>query len=194
MNDSFDVLVVGIGGQGTVLASDILGKACVIEGRPVRGAETHGMAQRGGSVESHVRIGSAFGPLIPPGSADLVIAFDMIEGLRARYFLREGAPLVTSRGLVVPTSVYARDLPVPDEKSVVAALSGTRLCIVDAVEIASRAGNPLAQNVAMLGAASMFLPLSYESLIGAVRQTVPEKSRSVNERAFEMGRDAGCSP
>jgi indolepyruvate ferredoxin oxidoreductase beta subunit len=194
MNCRFDVLVVGIGGQGTVLASNILGEACVIEGIPVRGAETHGMAQRGGSVESHIRIGSTFGPLIPPGSADLIIAFDLLEGFRARYFLREDAPLVTSRSLVVPTSVYARGLPVPEESGVISALAGTRLCIVDAAGIASRAGSPLAQNVVMLGAASVYLPLSHEALIEAVRRTVPEKTRSLNEKAFEMGRDAGCNP
>ena len=82
MSGSFDILMVGIGGQGTILASNILGEACMIEGRAVKGAETHGMAQRGGSVESHIRIDGLFGPLIPPGHADLMISFDLLEALR----------------------------------------------------------------------------------------------------------------
>ncbi len=82
MTGSFDILIVGIGGQGTILASNILGKACLIEDRHVKGAETHGMAQRGGSVESHIRIGGTFGPLIVPGKADLLISFDLLEALR----------------------------------------------------------------------------------------------------------------
>jgi indolepyruvate ferredoxin oxidoreductase, beta subunit len=192
MKSSFDVLVVGIGGQGTILASNILGEACVIENRPVRGAETHGMAQRGGSVESHIRIGARFGPIIAPGTTDLVIAFDLLEGLRARHFLREGAPLVVSRDIVVPTSVYAKGDPVPDEGSVLAALSGTRLCLVDAARIALEAGSPLTQNVVMLGAASVLLPLSVESVLEGVRRTVPGKTVAVNEKAFLLGREAGC--
>lgn len=82
MSPGYDVLVVGIGGQGTILASNVLGEACLIEGRPVKGAETHGMAQRGGSVESHIRIDGEYGPLITPGSADIIISFDLLEALR----------------------------------------------------------------------------------------------------------------
>ena len=85
---SFDIMIVGIGGQGTILTSNILGKACVIEGIPVRGAETHGMAQRGGSVESQIRIDQEFGPLIPPGTADLLISFDLMETVRAAHWLK----------------------------------------------------------------------------------------------------------
>lgn len=192
MNRSFDVLVVGIGGQGTILASNILGEACVIEGRPVRGAETHGMAQRGGSVESHIRIGAVHGPLIVPGTADLIIAFDLLEGLRARHFLRDGAPLVVSREIVVPTSVYGKDLEVPDEGSVLAALAGTRLCVVDAASLAARAGSPMTRNVVMLGAASVHLPLSPDSVLAGVRRMVPGKTVEINEKAFHLGRAAGC--
>ena len=82
MTKSFDILIVGIGGQGTILASNILGEACLREGRHVKGAETHGMAQRGGSVETHIRIDGLYGPLIVPGTADLLISFDLLEALR----------------------------------------------------------------------------------------------------------------
>ena len=89
MSESFNILIVGIGGQGTILASNILGEACLIEGRPVKGAETHGMAQRGGSVESHIRIDGLFGPLIPPGHADLLISFDLLEALRYSHYVKK---------------------------------------------------------------------------------------------------------
>ena len=90
MSGSFDILIVGIGGQGTILASNILGEACLIENRHIKGAETHGMAQRGGSVESHIRIDGEFGPLITPGQADLLISFDLLEALRYSHYLKTG--------------------------------------------------------------------------------------------------------
>jgi len=89
MKKSYDIMIVGIGGQGTILASNVLGEACLIEGRSVKGAETHGMAQRGGSVESQIRIDGEFGPLIIPGTADLLIAFDLLEAVRYRHYLKE---------------------------------------------------------------------------------------------------------
>ena len=89
MKKSYDVLIVGIGGQGTILASNVLGDACVIEGRHVRGAETHGMSQRGGSVETHIRIDGKFGSLIAPGSTDLLMAFDVLEANLAEWIERK---------------------------------------------------------------------------------------------------------
>src|SRR5665647_893864 len=106
MSGSFDILIVGIGGQGTILASNILGEACLIEGRHVMGAETHGMAQRGGSVESHIRIDGVLGPLISPGQADLLISFDLLEAVRYSHYLKKEGKMVVNRHLVLPTSVY----------------------------------------------------------------------------------------
>src|SRR5208337_2658444 len=103
MTGSYDILIVGIGGQGTILASNILGEACLIEGRHVKGAETHGMAQRGGSVESYIRIDGEFGPLIAPGQADLLISFDLLEALRYSHFLKKDGKIVVNRHLVLPT-------------------------------------------------------------------------------------------
>src|SRR5512133_1950800 len=98
-----------------MLASNILGEACLIEGKPVRGAETHGMAQRGGSVESHIRVGGLFGPLIAPGKADLLISFDLLEALRYSHYLKTGGRAVVNRRLVVPTSVFTQKLAAPIE-------------------------------------------------------------------------------
>jgi len=191
MSESFDVLLVGIGGQGIILASNILGEACIAEGRSVKGAETHGMAQRGGSVEGHIRIDGKFGPLVPPGSARLIIAFDMLEALRYAHFLAPGGTIVSNNRFVVPTSVYMQGAPVPDEAAIRERLSSRPLCVVDAEGIAGEAGNPLSQNVAMIGAASRFLPLKPASLLGAVEKLVPKKTVETNRRAFELGRAAG---
>ena len=191
MTGSYDIMIVGIGGQGTILASNILGEACLNEGRSVRGAETHGMAQRGGSVESHVRIDGKFGPLIAPGTADLLIGFDLLEGLRYSHFLKPEGKLVLSRRMVIPTSVFVQGLTIPSAEDVIKKLSGFGLCLIDAEEIAREAGSVLAANVVMLGAASHHIPLAEGSLVSAVQRLVPQKTIDVNTRAFAMGRKAG---
>jgi indolepyruvate ferredoxin oxidoreductase beta subunit len=191
MTGSYDIMIVGIGGQGTILASNILGEACLIEGRSVRGAETHGMAQRGGSVESHIRIDGMFGPLIAPGTADLLIGFDLLEGLRYSHFLKPEGKMVLSRRMVIPSSVFLQGLPVPAEEDILKKLSRVGLCLIDAEEIAREAGSVLAANVVMLGAASHHIPLAEGSLVSAVQGLVPQKTVEVNTRAFAMGRKAG---
>ena len=191
MTGSYDIMIVGIGGQGTILASNILGEACLMEGRSVRGAETHGMAQRGGSVESHVRIDGKFGPLIAPGTADLLIGFDLLEGLRYSHFLKPEGKMVLSRRMVIPTSVFVQGLTIPSAEDIIEKLSGFGLCLIDAEEIAREAGNVLAANVVMLGAASHHIPLEEGSLVSAVQHLVPQKTVEINTRAFAMGREAG---
>jgi len=191
MSGSFDILMVGIGGQGTILASNILGEACLIEGRHVKGAETHGMAQRGGSVESHIRIDGLFGPLIPPGQADILISFDLLEALRYSHYLKKEGQLVVNNHLVLPTSVYTQKLVAPTEDEIIAALKKHSLCLLDADRMAEEAGSPLSQNVIMLGAASHSIPLKPGSLLEAVKRLVPKKTVEINTKAFEMGRDFG---
>jgi len=193
MSGSFDILIVGIGGQGTILASNILGEACLLENRHIRGAETHGMAQRGGSVESHIRIGGEFGPMITPGQADLLIAFDLLEALRYSHYLKQGCKMVVNSHLVLPTSVYTQKLTPLKEEEIIAALKKHPLCLLDADSLAVEAGSPLSQNVVMLGAASIAMPLRPESLLEAVKRLVPKKTIDINMKAFELGRKAGGS-
>jgi indolepyruvate ferredoxin oxidoreductase beta subunit len=191
MSRSYDILIVGIGGQGTILASNILGEACLIEGRHVKGAETHGMAQRGGSVESHIRIDGLFGPLIPPGQVDLLISFDLLEALRYSHYLKKEGKIIANRHLVLPTSVFTQKIPAPTEDEITEALKKHTLCLLDADKMAEEAGSPLSQNVVMLGAASPSIPLRPESLIDAVKRLVPKKTVDINVRAFESGREFG---
>jgi indolepyruvate ferredoxin oxidoreductase, beta subunit len=153
----------------------------------VKGAETHGMAQRGGSVESHIRIDGLFGPLIPPGYADLLISFDLLEALRYSHYLKKEGKMVVNQHLVLPTSVYTQKLEVPAEKEIIELLKKHDLCLIDADKIATEAGSPLSQNVVMLGAASKSMPLKSESLLVAVRNLVPQKTIDINIKAFQMG-------
>jgi indolepyruvate ferredoxin oxidoreductase beta subunit len=185
----FNVLIVGIGGQGVILASNVLGEACIAEGIPVRCSETHGMAQRGGSVESHMRIGGRFSPLIPAGTADLILAFELLEALRYHHYLKEGGTILANDHLIVPTSVYVQKLPLPTREEVVERLKGSSF-IIDARKLALEAGSPLTLNIVMVGAASPFLPLHIASLEAGVRTWVPPKTVEMNLKAFERGRDA----
>jgi len=191
MTKSFDILIVGIGGQGTILASNILGEACLFEGRHVKGAETHGMAQRGGSVETHIRIDGLFGPLIVPGTADLLISFDLPEALRYSHYLKTGGKMVVNRHMVLPTSAFTQKSPLPTEEEVAAQLAPFDPCLIDADRIATEAGSSLAQNVVILGAASGSIPLKAESLLTAVKKLVPPKTIEANVKAFEMGQTFG---
>jgi indolepyruvate ferredoxin oxidoreductase beta subunit len=192
---SFDLLIVGVGGQGVILASNVIGEACIIEGREVKAAETHGMAQRGGSVECHVRVDGHFGPLIPPGQADILMAFELIEALRYRHYLKPGGKLVVNRLIQVPTSVYMQKLEAPTEEEMLGRLADLSPCILGADKKAVEAGSPLTQNMVMVGAASRFLPLGRESLEEAIRRSVPSKTIEMNLRAFQLGREAagGCN-
>jgi len=190
---SFDVLIVGVGGQGTILASNILGEASVEEGRSVRGAETHGMAQRGGSVECHVRIDGRFGPLIDPGTADLLLAFDLLEAVRYAHFLKPGGRAVTNTAIVTPTSVFSQKLAMPSPEECLARLAPHAPLAIDAAAIAREAGSELAQNVVLIGAASHLLPLGEAALLAAIERSVPSKTIEVNRRAFALGRAAGAA-
>jgi indolepyruvate ferredoxin oxidoreductase beta subunit len=194
MTGSYDLLIVGTGGQGVILASNVIGEACITEGREVKAAETHGMAQRGGSVECHVRIDGRYGPLIPPGGADLLIAFELIEALRYRHYLKPGGRLLANRLVQVPTSVYMQQLEAPTEEKLLARLADLSPCILDADKKAVEAGSPLTQNMVLVGGASLRLPLRVESLEDAIRRSVPGKTIEMNLAAFRLGREAaaGC--
>ncbi|HMA04378.1 MAG TPA: indolepyruvate oxidoreductase subunit beta [Methanomicrobiales archaeon] len=190
MTGSYDLLIVGTGGQGVILASNVIGEACMIEGRGVKAAETHGMAQRGGSVECHIRIDGQFGPLIPPGGADLLMAFELLEALRYRHYLKPGGALVANRLVQVPTSVYMQKLEVPTEEKILGRIADLGPCVLDADKKAVEAGSPLTQNMVMVGAGSLRIPLKQESLEEAIRRSVPPKTVDMNLRAFRLGREA----
>jgi indolepyruvate ferredoxin oxidoreductase beta subunit len=184
----FDLLITGVGGQGAILASDIIGKAAVVAGLPIRAAETHGMAQRGGSVVNHIRIGEDFGSLIPKKGADLMLVLEPMEAVRYIDFLKDGAVVIVNTQPVLPVTVTSGLARYPDISEILDVLSEKYVVkAFNADELAFEAGNRLAMNVAMVGAVSGYLPIPKETLLESIKSLVPQKTIEVNVRAFEMG-------
>ena len=185
-----DILICGVGGQGTVLASKIIAAAAMDEGSPVHSAETIGMAQRGGSVTSHVRIGGeAYSPMIPFGGADMLLAFEPGEAVRNLRYLRRGGIAVVNTTAVKPVTESLRDTGY-DGSEMTAYLKQKCSCIfVDAEEVCRPFGSSKFFNVIMLGVAagSGHLGLKKETLLKQIEQRVPAKFLDVNIRAFTAG-------
>jgi indolepyruvate ferredoxin oxidoreductase beta subunit len=185
-----DLVIVGVGGQGVILISDVVGRAAVLAGKSVCGAETHGMAQRGGSVINHTRIGCSFSPLVALGGADVLLALEPGEALRfARYLSPEGVALVNTRPVFPPT-VTAGLASYPPIPKILSSLSQhcSRVLDMDATALAGKAGTAQAMNVVMLGALSCFIPLSEEGILQSLAQVVPTRFLEANKRAFALGK------
>ena len=184
-----DLLITGVGGQGAILASDIIGKAAVVSGLPIRAAETHGMAQRGGSVVNHIRLGTDLGSMIPKKGADVLLALEPMEAVRYLDFLKDGGVIIVNTQPIVPVTVTSGLAKYPDVQEILDVLSEKYIVkAFNADELASEAGSRLAMNVAMVGAVSGYLPIPKETLIESVKALVPQKTIEINVRAFEMGR------
>jgi indolepyruvate ferredoxin oxidoreductase beta subunit len=185
----FDLLITGVGGQGAILASDIIGKAAVAAGLPIRAAETHGMAQRGGSVVNHIRIGGDLGSMIPKRGADLMLALEPMEAIRYLNFLKDGGVVIVNTQPVPPVTVISGLVKYPDVSEILDVLSEKYIVkAFNADELATEAGSRLAMNVTMVGAVSGYLPIPKENLLESVKVLVPQKTVDVNLKAFEMGR------
>ncbi|MBC7085780.1 MAG: indolepyruvate oxidoreductase subunit beta [Methanomethylovorans sp.] len=184
----FDLVIAGVGGQGTILASDIIGKAAVKEGLKVMAAETHGMAQRGGSVVNHLRIGCEFGSLIPLRSADALMALEPSEALRYIEYLSEDGIIFMNTEPVLPVTVTSGISSYPDINYIIDHLKQRfNVKAFNAVELAREAGHIQAMNTVMIGAISKYLPLSKEVLLDCVKLSVPQKTVDINVKAFELG-------
>ncbi len=188
---SKSVILCGVGGQGTVLASKLISYAAMAKGEAVRSAETIGMAQRGGSVTSHIRIGEeAFSPLIPKGKADVMIAFEPAEAVRNLDYLKTEGVVVVSKKAVKPVTaslsskVYdGQDMLDYLEKKV------KRLVIVDGQQIMEELGSAKVLNVVLLGAAigCHEVDISIEEIRQAIKEKVPDRFYELNLRALEAG-------
>lgn len=190
---SDDIILCGVGGQGTILASKLLAAAAMECCLPVKTAETIGMAQRGGSVFSHVRIGEgAASPLIGKGRASLIIAFEPAEAVRQLPYLREGGTVVVSDRAIVPASAMVGG-PAYDVDAIMAYLRNNvqNLVVVDAEKAAQDLGSAKCLNVVLLGAAarSGALSLTTEDIAGAIKRLVPERFQDLNARALAYAGD-----
>ena len=184
-----NIFLAGVGGQGIILASEVLCDAFLLAGYDVKKSEVHGMAQRGGAVTTHVRYGKrVFSPLIEPGKADLIVAFEKMEALRFLHYLcPEGAVLANAQE-IMPPPVTAGKERYPDRVAERLREATPRVWMVDALAAALSLHEVRAVNVVMLGAASTLLPLPEERYTEALHARLPEKIVEVNLRAFRAGR------
>ncbi len=189
-----DIVIVGVGGQGILTSSMILAKAAMKAGLNVVSSEVHGMAQRGGSVEVHVRIGDVLSPLIPPGNADVMIALEPVEALRFSKYLNENSVVIVNTRKIVPITVNLGMADYPDLDTILKNLRSVTEGVypVNASEIAESLGAIQATNVVVLGmlAKLVELPFSYEYLEEAVKDVLPPKLHEMNLKALKAGYDA----
>ncbi len=189
-----DIVIAGVGGQGTVLASRVIAQAAMDAGLAVRTSETIGMAQREGNVTSHVRIGDPlYGALIPDGAADVLLGFEMAETVRWLHKLKKDGRVLANSARIIPVSVTSGRSTYDADSILDFLRSNTNnLTMLDATELAIRAGNYRATNTVLLGAMSTIpgLPFEAEGLLSALLATIPAKLRDINSRALELGRQA----
>lgn len=186
------VLLVGVGGQGTILAGDLLAKTAAASGYDVKISEIHGMSQRGGSVSTVVRFGSDVSSMVcDPGCADVIVSFEAIEALRARQFLVPGTGrLFVNDEVITPVSVAIGTGQMPaDIDASLAELDAVR---VPAGRIAREAGSPKSANVVLMGALSTALPFEADIWRSVIAERVPPKTIEANLAAFDAGRGCGA--
>ncbi len=187
------ILLAGVGGQGIILASEILARLGLALGFDVKKSEIHGMAQRGGSVESHVRMGpEILSPLIPKGRADFLVALEQGEALRYVDFPKDGATVLLSNTRFIPSGVTAGLDTYPPEEKILEQLGGLglRVIAVDTRALVRQIHNPRTQNIIMLGRLSALLAFPEETWKKVIADMLPEKILDINLRAFDLGRSA----
>lgn len=187
MTDTMKIMIVGVGGQGTLLASRILGNVAINEGYDVKVSEVHGMSQRGGSVVTYVKYGDkVYSPIIDMGEADIILAFEMLEAYRALPYLKKGGKMISNTQEInpMPVIVGAMEYPEKIEDKIKAAVD---LTAVDALKIAEEAGNIKAVNVVLIGVMAKNTDVEYDKWIQAIKDTVPAKFLEVNLKAFDLG-------
>lgn len=187
-----DFLLAGVGGQGTILASSILANAGLEMGYGVKTAEVHGMAQRGGTVESHVRWGEVvYSPLVEQGQADYLIGFEMLEAARWPAYLNKNSTTLVNRFRIPPPSVNMGKAKYPSEEEIEAILKagGGVVKWIDATEVARELGNPAMVGVVLLGALSNMVGGEVPLWGEVIKRLVPERFVDMNQRAFRAGRN-----
>ncbi len=181
-----NIMIVGVGGQGSLLASRILGAAAMASGYDVKVSEVHGMSQRGGSVVTYVRYGEGVAsPVICEGEADVILSFEMLEAARWLPYLRTGGTIVTGTQKINPMPVITGAAKYPEEIDEKIRALGVKLVAEDAAVISAEAGSEKAANVALIGLAAHVLGFDADVLRKAVEDCVPAKAREINLRAFD---------
>jgi indolepyruvate ferredoxin oxidoreductase beta subunit len=183
-----NVLMAGVGGQGTLAASEVLAHAALREGLEAKQSEVHGVAQRGGSVVSHVRFGArVHSPLIPCGSADVLCSGEQLEALRFAHYVEPGGTIVTSDQRLEPVRMPGDASVYPERIPEFLRAKGYDVLVVPALRMAMDLGDRRCANAVLLGALAAFLPIGREAWRGAIERRLPAKALELNLRAFEAG-------
>ena len=188
-----NIMIVGVGGQGTLLASRILGNAIISKGYDVKVSEVHGMSQRGGSVVTYVKFGDVVhSPIIDKGEADIILAFERLEAYRALPWLKKGGVMIVNDQQINPMPVITGAADYPENilgKLVEAGdnFGFDNMIFIDALRLAREAGNAKAVNVVLIGKLAKNTEISYEEWVEAIKATVPPKFLEVNLKAFDLG-------
>jgi indolepyruvate ferredoxin oxidoreductase beta subunit len=192
MQNTKNIMIVGVGGQGTLLASRILGNAVISEGYDVKVSEVHGMSQRGGSVVTYVKYGDkVFSPIIDRGEADMILAFEKLEAARALPYLKEGGTVILNDREIAPMPVITGAAEYPD--GLVADIAAkAKVIAIDALSLSLKAGSAKAVNVVLIGVLARSSDISKEVWIQTIKDTVPAKFLDLNLKAFELGYNCGC--
>jgi indolepyruvate ferredoxin oxidoreductase beta subunit len=197
----YNILLAGVGGQGLMLLSAVIGEACTHNNIEVVTEEQHGLAQRSGSISAHIRIGKAFSPLIPFGAADMIISMEAMEALRYIEFLKPNGAIIMNTRLQHPveeTNFLVRNknenpqyIKLPEILETLQIVT-SNIVSIDAHQLAVKAGNPRTENIVLLGVASSQpnFPIKYNQLKDAIERIVPKRTIEANQRSFDLGRQA----
>ncbi len=194
MNKEINIVLAGVGGQGTLVAGKILGTVAVKMGWDVKVSEVHGMSQRGGSVITYVRMGEKiYSPVIEKGMADYLLAFEELEALRWAPLLAKGGTMIISRNRIMPVTVKLGKGAYPDgipEALKSAAGSSAQILSIDAEKLALESGSVRCANTVMIGAMSRFSQIPEKVWLESIDEVFAEKLREMNKTAFEKGKNA----
>ena len=204
MKDTYNIMFAGVGGQGLMLLSAVLGKAAVDVGLDVMTGETHGLAQRSGSIYVHFKIGKPISPLIPYGTADMMIAMDATEALRYIEYLKEGGVVIMSNHIMPPVAETGAVALDKEKKTKYVTVEWVekrirqvtdKVILLDSHQLAEEAGNARTENSVLIGAAASCpdFPIPEEELRKSVLALVPPKTVEANSKAFDLGRDSGTA-
>ena len=191
MNNTKNVMIVGVGGQGSLLASKLLGRLLLTKGYDIKVSEVHGMSQRGGSVVTYVRFGDkVYSPIIDKGEADFIVSFELLEAARYTEYLKKDGRVVTNTQQINPMPVITGAAEYPAELECKMKAAGISIDAFDALSLAERAGSSKAVNLVLLGKLSNYFDFTVEEWMDAIEQSVPAKFLELNKTAFLLGRDA----
>ena len=187
-----NILAIGVGGQGIILASEILAYALMAAGYDVKKSEVHGMAQRGGSVNSHIRFGKkVHSPIIKEGETDLLLAFEQLESLRYLGFLNPNTQVILNNHVINPPSVSLGVDEYPQNVQEILQKKSSNCHLANALRLAEKVGNPRTANIVILGVLSRYMEVDEIHWREGITKVLPEKLRSINVEAFRLGRDEG---